>query len=180
MRVSEWPTVVAGLGGTALGALVTGGLAWTRDKSRWRRDDRTRWIELRRDLAVRCLEATADVVTWSVATNSFLRLEAAGRGGFHPSVRGVSSAHDALQKWGESDARVHEVLLEIDLVGTEEERAAATQLREAAWGLASSGHPSPGQQEATETTEKYRAAAAAYDVARAHFRQTVRKSLAPS
>lgn len=174
--MSEWPTVVAGLGGTALGATATGSFAWLMEKSRRQHELHTHWLDARRDLAVRFLDAAEDVVELALQLTNLMRADEGG-----PRVvmvGGPQTTGEAMELLHGADVRVRALNTEIDLVGSEGERQAAKDLREAAW-LTFSGSRVVGPD--ARPPEDVQAANAdalrAYQEARSRFRETVREGL---
>jgi hypothetical protein len=60
--MSDWPTVVAGLGGTSIGVSAT----WLIESARYRRQRSGRWLDLRRDLSARFLSAADEIASCSL------------------------------------------------------------------------------------------------------------------
>ena len=105
--MNAWATVVAGLAGTIVGVLS----AWFIEFSRYRRQRRERWLDLRRDLAAQLLSAIDDVMRYSTTgplTDEYIR----------ESDKKADVAYETAMR-----ARS-----EIDFVCTDSERDAASTL----------------------------------------------------
>lgn len=169
--MSGWSSGVFALAGVAL----AGGIAVATERSRWRRDDRLRWIGQRRDLAVRFLEATQDVVYGVADLAMMMRTEE--EGGRVTKVGGPTTVLEAMEVMHQADVRVRALAIEIDLIGTDEERVAADALRQAAWKAFSGARSSSGgERRSTPTPEGL----AEYESARTRFQEAVRRGLAAS
>ena len=125
--MSDWPTAV----GSVSGGAVVGVLALVGERLRARARRRERWLDLRRELAVRFLDAIEEIHRWATQGTNLMVSETTGS----PTVtiEGVSSWMDASAKLGAADASVRALAVEIGLVGSREERSAARRLREAVW-----------------------------------------------
>lgn len=113
------------------GGAVVGVLALVGERLRSRARGRERWLDLRRELAVRFLDAIEDVHRWATMGTNLMVSETTGSPSI--TIEGVSSWQDASAKLGAADAAVRALSVEIGLVGSPEERAAAERLREAVW-----------------------------------------------
>jgi hypothetical protein len=174
--MSDWPTVVAALGGIALGATVSGGLAWLMEESRRGHELRTHWLDVRRDLAVRFLDSTEDVFT---LTNQLTLHMRADQG--EPRLvagNGPQTTQETMALIHEADVRVRALSTELDLVGSRPEREAANELRQAAW-LAFSGSriAGPDALPVEDIAAANADAVPAYYEARAQFQDAVRSGL---
>lgn len=152
--MDAWAVVV----GTVAGALAGGGVGLLTQHLRFRHDDRSRWLDLRRELAVRFLDATDDIYKW---TRNLAAMHTAAQSGIELQFEGISNDVDVMQKLHEADEQARKLNTEIDLVGSEAERAAAARLRNAVWA-------SEGEQAEEEARE-----------ARSAYQDTVRDALIP-
>jgi hypothetical protein len=169
-----WQVLVSALGGSAL----TGALALWGAHQRERWSDRTRWLDLRRDLAVRFLEAADDLLKWTTAQSN---MSAFAETGGTLTIDGVSDRWEAMRRVHEADMTVQHLNTEIDLVGTDDERVAAARLRAAVWKLAAAnGRVAKDDESKQQRTFDLEGAVREQHAAREHFRETARRGLVPS
>jgi hypothetical protein len=154
--MSGWVTVAGTLGG----AVVGGGVGLVGERLRFRHDDRTRWLDLRRELAVRFLEATEDIYKW---TRALSVNQTARDSGMEIQVHGASNEMEVFSRLQAADELTRKLHTEIDLVGTQAERDAAKRLRDAVW--ATEKDRDNAEQETMDALEA--------------FRQTARRGLVP-
>jgi hypothetical protein len=166
--VSQWPVVAGTLGA----ALIVGGLTLLGEHLRSGRARRERWLRDRRELAARFLAATDDLLKWATVQGTMALMEAEGGA---MTADGVSTWEEAGQRVHELDETVRRLHIEIALVGTQAERAAAARLREAVWRVASaSGKPTPERANISPV----QLAAEEHHDARTEFATTARRGLA--
>jgi small-conductance mechanosensitive channel len=153
------------------GAAVGGGISLLGERFRARWSDRTRWLDTRRQLAVGYLQASEEVVKSIISMRDTQRANL-----LDPTVSVASE--DA--RVATAVQRLDELRVEIDLVGSEEERAAAKRLRDAAANLdrALAGLRGTGE-EGRERYEALRDANHEYEQAREAFREAARAGLVP-
>jgi hypothetical protein len=160
------------LGGVALGW----GLNALTDLVRRRRDARTRWSDLRRELAVRFLEAAERVWMWS---NNLTNMRLAERTGVGLTIEGVSTYQDVMAKTAQADRDLRSLDTEIQLIGSDSEKEAARRLREAAWavGTAYAAYQQVAEGEREARQREFDAANREYTDAREAFLAVARKGL---
>jgi hypothetical protein len=167
-----WTSGLFALGGIALGW----GLNAITESWRRRRDARTRWNDLRRDLAVRFLEATERVWEWSNKLTNMTKAEQTGMGLVY---KGAETFEATMAKIGEADRDVRSLDTEIQLIGSDSEKESAHRLREAAWavGAAYSAYQRAEEGEREARQREFDAANGDYVDARDAFLVSARKGL---
>ena len=172
--MSTWAPGGFALGGIALGwALTT-----LTERGRRRHAAKVHWLDLRRDLAVKFLEATEDLDKWTLG---FSNLAASiDSGGPLLSVEGVTDLNEVLRRKAEADRRVYALRTEIELVGTREERDAARALWKAVSdvGVAYADYlRSPSGEDKDAAQARHQDAVAERVVRRLEFMSVVRSGL---
>jgi hypothetical protein len=163
--MSSW-AVVAGSRG---GALIGVGSGLLIQHLRFRHDDRTRWLDLRRELGVRFLEAINDAFKWLLNISN---MTTAAEHGLGFDVDGVSTVDEAHRRLHEADMAIQRLNTELDIIGSEEQRKAAARLRAAVWDVTTHRE---GTDE--EKAAQRQAATDEYFAARKHFEATLREGL---
>jgi len=172
--MSDWPTAV----GSVSGGAVVGVLALLGERLRARARKRERWLDLRRELAVRFLGAIEELHRWATQGTNLMVSETTGSPKI--TIEGVSSWQDASAKLGTADAAVRSLSVEIGLVGSQEERAAAKHLREAVWTATSAyarTFDDVDDKKRKENVAKRDETVQEYMAARESFEEIVRKGL---
>jgi hypothetical protein len=131
--VAYWATAV----GTVAGAVVGGMIGIVTERLRAGDRRRERWLDLRRELAVRYLDATDQVWNWSSLYTNLLNPTGlfAGAGirvdpaSLDFSLEDVSDPQEAQRNRINAETRLRSLGTEIDLIGSDDERAAAMMLR---------------------------------------------------
>lgn len=167
--MNAWAIVVAGIGGAVAGGLLTGGFAWLVEKEHWARSEQTRWLDDRRQLYARFLQATDEVLQ---ATT--LHDIAVGGGD-------VESLAEAGRRLGAADEAVRRGVAEIELVGGDDEVEAAQRMRQAVWSLSGANSLRPTNElSAHERQRRLDAAIREWDEAQKAFKAAARRSLQPA
>lgn len=177
--MSAWATVVAGLGGTIVGGLI----AWFIEFSRYRRHCRERWLDLRRELTVKLLDATEAMEHWLRRLN-WVRHEP------EPGSDDLSNPSYVHSKVDAASRLVWSIRTELDLVATDDERSAASEIvgkirkmheADIACAKAEADPESPNFDAVLDAAiEDWNRCRGEYEDARRAFVETVRQSLAPS
>lgn len=164
-----WHWLVTALGG----GIVVGLLSLWGERMRTRASDRTRWLDTRRDLAARFLHATDELFKWTLAQSNMMRARQANTPVLF--VDDVTDVESAMRKVSEASTAVGRIGTEIDLVGSQAEREAATRLAESVWGVARANGSDPGEgfKDRMDTALKENRDA------REAFRDAVREGLVP-
>jgi hypothetical protein len=157
-----WIGVVGTATGAGIGGGIGGALTFWGEHLRAARADRIRWLDLRRELAVRFLEATDEAFKWLIVRSNMLE---SAQQGMTWNVEGVTTQWEAGRKIINADNTIRGLHTEIDLVGSQNEREAAARLRSAVWNVT-------GPNSSDETLREHHEA-------REAFREAVRREIAP-
>ena len=163
--MSDWAVVVAGVGGTLAGSIGTGAVTWWLEERRWKRSEQTRWLDDRRRLYARFLEAADEILT----ATSRLALE---------THAGAAMSVESMHRVAEADRALRAAFSEIELVGGAAEVDAARRLRAAVWDLSGANTAKPDDDDAERQT-KLDAALSEWNSACDAFKQSARSSIQP-
>lgn len=170
--MNPWTSGAFALGGIGLGWILT----TLTEKSRRRHARRTHWLDLRRELGVRFVDATDNLQKWSLALSN---IASAKPGEPTIGIDGVTTVVEAMHRQGEAYHALGALATEMELIGTPAERAAAERLTRLV-SEASTAYAAAVRLEGEERALRLKDSVSTYSLARAarnDFLSTMRRGL---